>query len=134
MAEGFTYAAATSILTTWIKEDTYVGLSSTTPTKTGSNFTEPPKSAGYTRARFGTVNKSIAAQVSNSDIIFIFEALEDCGSMTHVGLFSRSTDTTPFLVARLTNALTIGAGYVPLIRANKLVIGLDKEALESYGL
>lgn len=132
MAEGFTYAEATAILKERITEDTYVGLSSTTPAKDGSNFTEPSKDNGYTRAKFGTVNTSISAQIANKDIIFIFEALADCGSMTHVGLFKSATTSTPFLVAQLTNALSVGEGYVPLIRANKLIIGLDKEALESY--
>ena len=132
MAEGFTHNAAMGILTSKITNTTYVGLSTTTPNKEGGNFTEPSYSAGYTRAKFGEVNKSIVAQVANKEIIFIFEALADCGSVTHVGLFESATSNLPFLIAKLTNALTVGAGYVPLIRANKLVIGLDKEALEPY--
>lgn len=132
MAVGFTYDEATSILQSKITPETLVGLSTTTPDKYGGNFTEPSKSSGYSRQRFGTVNKSIEAQVANQNIIFLFEALTDCGSVTHVGLFKSETAVYPFLVARLTAALTVGTGYVPLIRANKLVIGLDREALSSY--
>lgn len=133
MAEGFTRARANKILQDNIKSDTYVALSTTTPDENGGNFSEPAESAGYARPKFGTVNKNIAAQVANSEIIFIFESLADCGSVTHVGLCdSKTWGTTPFLIGKLTNPITVGAGYVPLIRANKLIIGLDKEALEAY--
>ena len=63
----------------------------------------------------------------------MFEALADCGSITHLGLSdSNEIGSDVFLVAKLTNPITVGAGYVPLIRKNKLVIGLDKKALEPY--
>lgn len=133
MAEGFTTAEATAILKERITPTTFVGLSSSTPTKTGSNFSEPAKSAGYTRAPFGEVDASIGAQIANSRIIFMFEATANCGSVTHVGLFKTEIAPTPFLVAQLTAPLSIGAGYVPLIRVHQLVIGLDKEELEPYG-
>ena len=131
---GFTYTEASEILAQRITKETYVGLSSTVPNKYGANFTEPSKDKGYRRAAVGSVNTSISAQVANNDIIFIFEALEDCGSLTHVGLFKSAalTNTNPFLIAELTAPLTVPPGYVPLIRAKRLVIGLDKEALEAY--
>lgn len=131
MAEGFTYSAATDILKSKITSGTYVCLSTTTPTKTGSNFTEPAASSGYSRKTFGTVDSGKTAQIANSDIIFLFEALEDVGSITHVGLASSATGT-PFLIAALESPLTVSAGYVPLIRAHKLVVGLDKETLDAY--
>lgn len=133
MAEGFTTSKATEILTSNITTRTYICLSSTTPTKTGSNFSEPAEKSGYTRKPIGRLNTSIAAQIANDEVIFIFEALEDCGSITHIGLAdSNVIGSKVFLVAKLTNPLTVSAGYVPLIRKNKLVIGLDKEALEPY--
>ena len=133
MAEGFTTSKATEILTSNITTKTYICLSSTTPTKTGSNFSEPAEKAGYIRKPIGRLNTSIAAQIANDEIVFIFEALEDCGSITHLGLAdSNVIGSKVFLMAKLTNPLTVRAGYVPLIRKNKLVIGLDKEALEPY--
>lgn len=133
MAEGFTTSRATQILTSNITSRTYVCLSSTTPTKTGSNFSEPAEKAGYIRKSIGPLNTSIEAQIANDEIVFIFEALENCGSITHIGLSdSNVIGSSVFLVAKLTTPLTVGAGYVPLIRKNKLVIGLDKEALEPY--
>ena len=90
MAQGFTRARATKILTDNIKTDTYIALSTTTPNENGGNFTEPPTENGYVRAKFGTINSVIPAQITNADIIFIFEALADCGSVTHIGLCDSS--------------------------------------------
>ena len=133
MAEGFTTSKATEILTKNITARTYICLSSSTPTKTGDNFSEPAEKAGYIRKPIGPLNTSKEAQIANDEIVFIFEALEDCGSITHLGLAdSNVIGSEVFLVAKLTNPLTVGAGYVPLIRKNKLVIGLDKEKLEAY--
>lgn len=133
MAVGFTESAATEILTSKIKSTTYVALSTTTPTKTGGNFTEPAASAGYARAKFGDVNTTISAQVTNNDYIFIFEALASCGTITHVGLSTNENrGGAVFLMGELTTPITVGIGYVPLIRPKKFIVGLDKEALESY--
>lgn len=133
MSEGFTREEASAILRERITEDTYVCLSTTTPDESGGNFSEPASSKGYRRAKVGTVDISIPAQIANDDIIFIFESLEDCGSFTHLGLSRQKTiGAAVFLTAKLTETTTVAAGYVPLIRAHKLVVGLDKEALEAY--
>lgn len=131
MAEGFTYSKAQSILTSHITSGTYVGLSSTTPTKTGSNFTELSTTYGYKRAAFGPVSTQKEAQVANKEIIFFFVALGDCGSATHVGFFSTKEAATPFLIAQLESPMTIGENYVPLIREYKCIIGLDVTSLDT---
>jgi hypothetical protein len=129
----FTRAKASSILASNINSGVYIGLSTTTPTVTGGNFSEPSFAAGYERSQFGTVDSSKQAQVANGAIIFFNETLgEGWGTITHFGLFSNKSDTTPFFVGELTSPLTIGAGYVPIFRAHQLVIGLDRGALESY--
>ena len=133
MAEGFTTSKATEILTKNITTRAYICLSSSTPTKTGGNISDPAEKTGYIRRPIGPLNTSIAAQIANDEIVFLFESLEDCGSITHLGLAdSNVIGSKVFLMAKLTNPLTVGAGYVPLIRKNKLVIGLDKEKLEPY--
>lgn len=129
----FTRAKASSILQSNINSSVYIGLSTTTPTETGGNFSEPSSTTGYEKAQFGTVDTSISAQVANKAIIFFNETLGSWGTITHFGLFANKSDTTPFFVGELTSPLTIGAGYVPIFRAHQLVIGLDKGALESYG-
>lgn len=128
---GFTREAATKILSSWINSDTYVCLSTTTPDENGDNFTEPSAVNGYIRKQFGATRLDIPGQVTNSQIIFLFEATGDCGSITHVGL-SKTQDGKPFLVAQLAAPLTVAKGYVPLIRAKQFIVGLDKDTLEAY--
>lgn len=128
---GFTTSAATSILQNQIK-NCYVGLSTTTPTAAGGNFSEPSASTGYERASIGNLNTSISAQVANDAIIFFNETLGSYGTITYFGLFSSKTGGTPFFVGELTDPLTIDTGYVPIFRAENLIIGLDKAALSTY--
>lgn len=132
MATGFTRTRATNILKTAMT-GAYVALSTTTPDQDGNQFTEPPSSAGYQRQSIGTLDDSIGGQIANKSIIFLFEATGDCGSITHVGLSTnpaRGSDI--FLMAQLSQPLTVSAGYVPLIRAHGFVVGLDKASLDDY--
>lgn len=132
MATGFTRKKATSILKSAMA-DTYVALSTTTPDEEGKNFTEPPISTGYQRQSIGTLDESISGQLANKNMLFLFEAIEDCGSITHVGLSKEANRGGEIeLMAELTAPMSIGAGYVPLIRPHGLVIGLDKSVLDPY--
>lgn len=138
MATGFTRWAADDILHEWINSETWVCLSTTTPDENGDNFNEPSPACGYQRQQFGGVLKSISGQIANGSIIFLFEAIQDCGSITHVGLAKsdnpQAANGKPFLVAQINPPLSVGAGYVPLIRAKQFVVGLDKDQLEAYPL
>ena len=131
MATGFTRETATSILSSWINSNTLVCLSTTTPDMNGDNFTEPSAANGYARHTFGPTLLDVPGQVANAQVIFLFEATGDCGSITHVGL-ARNYESKPFLVAQLSSPLSVAKGYVPLIRAKQFVIGLDKDTLEAY--
>ena len=131
MATGFTTSKATEILSNAIK-GSFVALSTQTPNADGSNFVEPAADTGYQRQSIGPLDTSIAGQVANADIIFLFEAVKDVGSVTHVGLGNSAVrGSAVFLMAQLNATLSIGTGVVPLIRAHGFVVGLDK-ALESY--
>lgn len=129
----FTTSKATSLLTSNFTADTYIGLSKTVPDDDGNNFNEPDASSGYARVKIGALNKSIPAQVANDAIIFFNESVGNgYGTVYYFGAFSSSTGGKPFFIGRLTNTLSIGAGYVPIFRKNQLVIGLDKDVLEGY--
>lgn len=132
MATGFTRSKATQILKDNL-QGSYVCLSTTEPDADGNNFNEPPTAAGYQRHNIGTLDTSVSGQVANKEIIFLFEAVGDCGSATHVGLSeSAERGKGVFLTAQLTAPLSITAGYVPLIRAHNFIVGLDKETLDPY--
>lgn len=136
MASGFTRAAADEILQEWITSERWVCLSTTTPDENGDNFTEPLSNTGYERQKFGGVVTTSPGQIANGSIIFLFEAKEDCGSITHVGLAKSDDPRTeagkPFLIAKLSSPITVNAGYVPLIRRTSFIVGLDKDVLEAY--
>jgi len=130
---GFTRGAATDILVDVLR-DSYVALSTTTPDENGNNFTEPAADTGYMRKPYGELNRSETAQVANRDTIFLFLSEKAIGSITYVGL-SKSPDRGDdvFLVAKLLNPLNVdGPDYVPLIKYNGFVIGLDKDPLSDY--
>ena len=132
MATGFTRKKATEMLRSAMAGK-FVALSTTTPDQDGANFTEPPSSAGYQRQSIGTLDEKISGQIANASIIFLFEATGDCGSITHVGLSDSSVrGSDVFLVAQLSQPLSVSAGYVPLIRAHGFVVGLDKASLDDY--
>ena len=132
MATGFTREKATSILSSALS-GCYVALSTTTPNELGTNFTEPPTSTGYQRQSIGALDTSKEGQVANKERIFLFEALEDVGSITHVCLSSfKGRGEKIFLMAEVNPPLTVDGGFVPLIRPYGLVIGLDKDVLEGY--
>lgn len=134
---GFITSKATNILQTHIKNTHYVGLSTTKPTESGGNFTEPPASAGYRKMPIGTLNTTKAAQIANDEIIFFNETLASWGTITHFGLFESASATVPYFWGELTTPVEITVTddntYVPIFRAEALVIGLDKAELEAYG-
>lgn len=132
---GFTRNHASDILSSYIKEDTYVCIFNTPPDENGQHFLEPDPANGYARRRFGTVTKAIKGQIANNDTIFLFESINDgCGSAEYVGLSTSPNvgDFGVFLVAKLVAPISMPAGTVPLIRKYAFKIGLDKETLETY--
>lgn len=129
----FTTSKAKSILTNEIKANTtYVGLFTTPPTEAGSGFAEPGTETGYVRKLIGALDTSKDRQIANDDVIFFYEAVADCGTLTHFGLFNTSTGGAPFFYGPLVEPIEVTTGKVPLIRRHELVVGLDKDELDTY--
>ena len=122
---------ANEILTSLFSKSYYIGLSTTTPTVTGSNFTEPATSTGYKRVQLSNMGTASDGQISTADYHFLFEALSDIGTVTHFGIFTGGTrgSGTPIFWGELNTPLNITTGKVPLIRTGDLKIGLDKDVL-----
>ena len=121
---------ANEILNSLFQKTYYIGLSTTTPTVTGSNFTEPAASTGYRRIQMTNMGTASDGQIQNSDYFFHFEALSDIGTITHFGIFTTSSTSTPIFWGELNTPLEVTTGKVPLIRTGDLKIGLDKDALD----
>ena len=128
----FTTGSAQSILAANVGN--YIGLLYEEPSEDGSTFDEPAISTttGYTRGVISGWDKSKSKQIANDAIIFMFECLSDLGTFTHFALFSSANGSSMKYYGELTGEVTVDKGYVPLIRKQELIIGLDKSSLESY--
>lgn len=120
---------ANEILNNLFQKTYYIGLSTTAPTETGSNFTEPSASE-YKRIQLTVMGTANNGQIQNNDIIFFPESLTSWGTITHFGIFTTSSTSTPIYWGELNGSVAIPVGYVPIFRANALKIGLDKQTLD----
>lgn len=97
----------------------YIGLSSTTPTATGSNFTEPT-GGGYARISVANTDWDGAASggsISNDTVLNFGSstgAYTPTGPFTHFGFFTASSGGTPFMWAALTTSRSVTASGVDL--------------------
>ena len=109
----------------------YIGLSTSTPTATGGNVTEPVGN-GYARVLLGnssqalTLKMSAAAngEITNGEILYFPEATGSWGSCTHLCFFTALTGGTPFAFGALNLSISPTAGTVPLIRVGGLTLTL----------
>lgn len=112
----------------------YIGLSTTTPTATGDNFTEPSEANGYSKVLIGNYNQSntmlmeaaSGGSISNTNsIIFFPEALAGWGTITHFGIFTSKSSSTPIMWGALSTSITVPSGYIPIFRAGALTVSLQ---------
>ena len=95
-----------------------------------STFIEPSKAYGYDRTLLGNyqskesqlMGEPYGGNIKNSKIIYLPEATQSWGTVTHFALFSSATAEVPFFVGALKTPMEIPAGYVPIFRANTLSI------------
>ena len=120
----------------------YIGLSTTTPNPDGSNFTEPSIPEGavddegneitvneYQRMSLeGIIGTPDNAIIKNDTIVFFNEAEHySWGTITHFGIFTSKTATTPIFYGELTSPIQVPINYIPIFRAGKLQVGLDQD-------
>ena len=126
----------------------YMGLSTTTPTQTGTNFTEP-LDQNYERIYIGSSIQEgsnfpfeylepaesgatqMYNQVANKYEIHFNTATANWGTITYVGIFSAKTGGQLIAYTPLTTPLTVNQGYIPTILKHAAVISIDAEILDS---
>lgn len=124
---GFTTSTAKAILASAFSSGKYIGLSLSAPSSDGSGFVEPSSSTGYKRSKIGEM-KFTGRTISNKETIFFNESVEDgggYGTITHFLVFDVETGGTPTFTGELTEPITIGEGYIPIFRAEKISITLE---------
>ena len=99
-----TYSTANAILnaffgrsnTVTLAPTCYIGLSTTTPTAAGDNFTEPSEASGYSKVLIGNNGQSSTllmdpasnGSISNTNNIIFFQKQQHMGTITHFGIFT----------------------------------------------
>lgn len=120
---------ANDILNSLFSKSYYIGLSTTTPSVTGANVSEPSSSTGYKRMQLHSMGTASDGQIQNADIIFFPESLSSWGTITHFLVYTASSGGTPIFYGALNSSVSVPSGYVPIFRAGALKIGLDKDSL-----
>lgn len=100
----------------------YIGLSTTTPTITGTNVTEPSASAGYARIQLTSLSAPNNGVVTNSQAINFNESTASWGTVTHFVIYDAATSGNLLMYGALsksrnvdtTTVVTIKEGYLTL--------------------
>ena len=105
----------------------YIGLSTTTPTASGGNITEPSAANGYKRlAAAGGEFTASQGTITNTEYLYWPEATASWGSISHIIICDSATLTDVGnhvrYVGELTNAITVAQYTVPLFRPNALAV------------
>lgn len=119
---GATYSQLTTV---------YIGLSTTTPTDSGGNFTEP--SSGYNYSRVSVLNAigdgkwstASGGSKSNAAIISFPQASDVWGEVTHFGIFDQATGGNCLATGLLSTPKTIGALDTVQFSIGNLIVTLD---------
>lgn len=107
-----------------ILTDYYIGLSTTAPTLTGENVSEPPASAGYARVKLEYLSEPVNGMVSNTSPVIFEESTADWGVISHYVIFDSPTvgEGSALIYGELpvkhdvkaTNTMTIKTGNLKL--------------------
>lgn len=109
-----------------------IGLSSTTPNRGGTGYTEPGVGTGYERVTLGNTGQSLSQAmgsadegvITNTKNIFFPRALTAYPApITNFLVFGA---TTLIAYGSLQNNLIVGIDTVPLIEIGDLVISIDE--------
>jgi hypothetical protein len=111
----------------------WVGVSTTTPTEAGANFTEPNATGGYARVQVAN-NKttwSNAAQSSTSGVVtnniaITFPEASGWGTITHAGIFDGSGVGANLLIqSALNTSKVVGPNDILRFSSGNIVIRID---------
>lgn len=69
----------------------YIGLSTTTPTISGTNVTEPAAGAGYARVELDSLSTPSGGVVTNDQAINFNESTASWGTITHFVIYDSDT-------------------------------------------
>ena len=111
-----------------IPTEYYIGLSTTEPTMSGANVSEPSKSAGYSRVLLSGLSKPTNGVVTNTANINFEESTASGGTVTHFVIYDAEIDGNLLMYGSLSTPRVVEAATVMTIRQDYLRLSAQNPA------
>jgi len=111
-----------------IPAEYYVGLSTTEPTMTGANVSEPSTSAGYGRVLLENLSAPINGVVTNTTNINFEESTASWGTITHFVIYDAEINGNLLMYGALSTPRVVEAATVMTIRQDYLRLSVQNPA------
>lgn len=114
------------LVTSPLNNNLFIGLSTTLPTASGGNFTEPAGSTGYAKVPYPTGVSYFSEPVNrtcfNQQLIRFNDALTQYPTIVAIGLFDESSDTVPIYFGHIDQGMSIEIGDALYFPPGKVII------------
>ena len=111
-----------------IPTEYYIGLSTTEPTMTGTNVSEPARSSGYSRVLLSNLSTPTNGVVTNTANINFQESTASWGTVTHFVIYDAEVDGNLLMYGELSTPRVVEAATVMTIRQDYLRLSVQNPA------
>lgn len=111
-----------------IPTEYYIGLSTTEPTMSGTNVSEPPKSAGYGRVLLENLSAPVNGVVTNTANINFEESTASWGTVTHFVIYDAEINGNLLMYGALSTPRVVETATVMTIRQDYLRLSAQNPA------
>lgn len=111
-----------------IPTEYYIGLSTTEPTMTGTNVSEPSTSAGYGRVLLENLSTPTNGVVTNTANINFEESTASWGTVTHFVIYDAEINGNLLMYGALSTPRVVEAATVMTIRQDYLRLSVQNPA------
>lgn len=106
----------------------YIGLSSTAPTISGGNVTEPLSNSGYKRVKLENLSEPADGVITNEQAISFDESTANWGTMSHFVIYDALEAGNLLMYDTLSTPRNVEAATIVTIKANSLTLTLSNPA------
>lgn len=105
----------------------YIGLSTTAPTKEGSNVSEPSIDAGYNRVQLSSLSEPVDGVITNNSAINFDESTSSWGLITHFVIYDSPTveEGNLLMYGELSSPRSVEAATIMTIRDGYLKLSVQ---------
>lgn len=111
-----------------IPTEYYIGLSTTEPTMSGTNVSEPSTSAGYGRVLLENLSAPVNGVVTNTANINFEESTTSWGTVTHFVIYDAEINGNLLMYGALSTPRVVEAATVMTIRQDYLRLSAQNPA------